>query len=106
MANSKNMTFPNTTEGFRQWDRTFPPMSPEDVKAIGFKKHGDYYLQLQLVEGFLSPGKFVSAHVRKYDHGERDFNNIPNEEERHLIDTVFSHHVKAFETKHEARYYK
>jgi hypothetical protein len=107
MANYKNARFSNSMDGFKSWTRNFPPLSSSDVKATGYKKYDNYYLELQLVKGFLSPdSKFVSASVREYDPADADFSYVGTEKEKELLDTVFKSKVDSFTTKHNAKFYK
>ena len=100
MANYKNMRFSNTTEGFKSWNKNFPPMDPSAVKATGYQKKDDYYLECQLVQGFLGAGKFVSTSVRMYDPESADFEYVGMDKANELLNTVFKNKVESFKAKH------
>lgn len=106
MGNYKGIKFANTMEGFKRWTKEFPPMDKDAVKAKGYQKKDDLYLELQLVQGFITDSKFVSASVRKFDHESENFENVGFEEEKELLGTIFSSKVKQFEQKHNAKMYK
>lgn len=97
MANYKGLTFSNTTEGFKRWSKEFPPL--EKPVKTGYKKHDDYYLELQLVKGFLGSSPFVSTSVRQYDPEDKDFRVVDNATEKELLNTVFSSKVENFKNK-------
>lgn len=100
MANYKNLKFNNTMNDFKRWNKEFPPMNPEAVKATGYKNHEDYYLECQLVQGFLGAGKFVNASVRVYDQEDKNFEYVGMDKENELLNTVFKSKVESFKAKH------
>jgi hypothetical protein len=82
-------------------------MDENAVKAQGFKKYNDYYLELQLVQGFLAPdSKFIAASVREYSPNDQDFSYVGMEKEKELLETVFKSKVDSFKSKHNAPFYK
>jgi hypothetical protein len=100
MGNYKNLKFSNTLAGFKDWVKEFPPLSPEDVKAQGFKKEGDIYLELQLVRGFLGSDGFVAANIREYDHESKNFEYVGMEKEKELTEGLFKNKIESFRAKH------
>lgn len=111
MGNYKGIKFNNTMEGFKRWNKEFPPMDKDAVKAQGFKREqiqdDTYYMELQLVQGFLSPdSKFISANIRKYDPESQNFEYVGIDKEKELIDTVFHSKIGSFREKHNAPFYK
>jgi hypothetical protein len=102
MANYKGIKFNNTTEDFKRWTKEFPPLDKDAVVAQGFKKEGNYYMELQLVDGFLGAGKFVSATIREYVPAEADFESISYDKEKELLAGPFKNKLEAFKTKYNA----
>jgi hypothetical protein len=106
MANYKGIKFNNSMDEFKRWSKEFPPMDQEAVKAVGLKKHDNYYLELQLVQGFLTDDSFVSASVREYDPEDKNFEYVGVDIEKELLGTVFKSKVESFAAKHNAPFYK
>lgn len=106
MANYKGIKFNNSMEDFKRWSKEFPPMDKDAVKAVGRKRHDDYYLELQLVQGFLTDDKFVSASVRQYDPEHQNFEYVGMDLEKELLDTVFENKLNSFSSKHNAPFFK
>lgn len=100
MGNYKNLKFENSMNGFKQWNKEFPPMDKDAVKAEGYKKHEDYYLECQLVQGFLGANKFVNTSVRVYDPESKNFEYVGMDKENELLSTVFKSKVESFKNKH------
>lgn len=100
MSNHLGMRFNNSMDGFKYWTRTFPPLDPHAVKKTGYKKSGDYYLEVQLVQGFITENAFVSPNVYKYNAEDADFEHVYGEEKERLLATVFKQKVADFEAKH------
>lgn len=99
MGNYKNMTFSNTMEGFKAWSKEFPPMDKDAVTKTAFQKKDGYYLELQLVEGFLGAEPFVNASVRQYDEYSRNFEYVGMEKEKELLSSIFRNKVEHFKTR-------
>ena len=97
--NHKNMTFNNDMQGFKSWCKEFPPLDPEAVTKKAFQKKEDYYLELQLVEGFLGADSFVNASVREFDHENRNFEYVGMDKEKELLSSIFRNKVEHFKTR-------
>jgi hypothetical protein len=106
MANYKGIKFNNSMDDFKRWSKEFPPMDQDAVRAVGRKRHEDYYLELQLVQGFITDDSFVSASVRQYDPEQQNFENVGNELEKELLDSVFEKKLSSFISKHNAPFFK
>jgi hypothetical protein len=100
MSNYKNMKFSNTTEDYRRWIKNFPPLDPDAVKATAVKKYENYYLECQLVQGFITDSKFINTSVRVYDRDEQNFEYVETEKQKELLNTVFKNKVDSFKNKH------
>lgn len=104
MGNYKGIKFANTMEGFKRWTKEFPPMDKDAVKAKGYQKKDDLYLELQLVQGFITDSKFVSASVRKFDHESENFENVGFEEEKRKWPKESSN-KKVHQQQHQQQYW-
>lgn len=100
MGNYKGLKFTNNMDSFKNWCNAFPLLDAYAVKATGYKNEGNYYMELQLVEGFLNGPKFIATSIREYNHETKDFENISMEKEKELLETVFKNKYESFKEKY------
>lgn len=93
MSNYKNATFPNSTEGFKSWCRTFKHLFNSDIVKTGYYKKDNYYLELNKVNtmnmggGYSSNNYYLSISLRKYNEIDKDFEYVSDKQILKLFDT-------------------
>ncbi len=80
--NYKNLEFPDTLEGFKEWIKEFPHMIKPVAKKV-FKDDLGNYFELHKVQ--MSGEPFLGISVRVYNEEDKDFHIISTEEKKLAI---------------------
>lgn len=99
--NYKNLTFPNTTNGFRSWCKAFKHLFHSDIVKTGYYRKDfidlsleaifgggscTYYLELNKVKTMnMGNNYFLGISLRRYNEKDRDFDLVPIDQEKEVL---------------------